>query len=595
MYEAGKLANTIHEMDRLKISILGISETWWPGAGECNTENKRFYYSGNNDRDHRRGVGVIVTKEIAGSVTDFVPYSDRTMLLKIRTKPLNINIIQVYAPTLDRGDDEMDKFYGEIKELLGLTKPHEINIIQGDFNAKIGSLQADQIVGPYGLGDRNHRGDRLVQFCQEENFKITNTWFSLPPRRLYTWRSPQDNKDNIVRNQIDFILINRRFGTSLKRVCTYPGADVPSDHVLLLASYKVKLSLVKRQQRKPQLAIEKLKNEEVRTTLQQKLNDGLARLRETIGEYQVDNIWDSLKKTMNSVSQNILGYRQSVPKNKWMTEEILRLMDERRKHKNVNPDQYSLLNSRIRSEIRKAKRKWLEQECQEIERLQQIHDTHREHKKLKEVAGIYKTKAPIVLVNDKNEIILEKDERRRMWEQYIRKLFQDSERTDLEINPAGESLSGPPITKEEIRKAIQLSKNNKAVGPDEVPAEIIKLIDDDNLSLLEVVFNKIYSTGSWVLATCIKSMQILGSIKTTVFKCRCPHTTQKEGGVLELSTRGSVFGLTSRRAFDPYYFALSRFCSSLITKRKNNEIRPRESAAFTAPRPTSSSPRRPLT
>ncbi|XP_060519890.1 uncharacterized protein LOC132698058 [Cylas formicarius] len=446
MYEAGKLANTIHGM-----------------------ENKRFYYSGNNDRDHRRGVGVIVTKEIAGSVTDFVPYSDRTMLLKIRTKPLNINIIQVYAPTLDRGDDEVDKFYGEIKELLGLTKPHEINIIQGDFNAKIGSLQADQIVGPYGLGDRNHRGDRLVQLCQEENFKITNTWFSLPPRRLYTWRSPQDNKENIVRNQIDFILINRRLGTSLKR----------------------------RQQRKPQLAIEKLKNEEVRTTLQQKLNDGLARLQETSGEYQVDNIWDSLKKTMNSVSQNILGYRQSVPKNKWMTEEILRLMDERRKHKNVNPDQYSLLNSRIRSEIRKAKRKWLEQECQEIERLQQIHDTHSEHKKLKEVAGIYKTKAPVVLVNDKNEIILEKDERRRMWEQYIRKLFQDSERTDLKINPVGESLSRPPITKEEIRKAVQLSKNNKAVGPDEVPAEIIKLIDDDNLSLLEVVFNKIYSTGRY--------------------------------------------------------------------------------------------------
>lgn len=69
----------IHELNRLNIAILRVSETWWPVSGECDTENKRFYYSDNNDK----GVGIIVTKEIA----EIIPYSDRTIQLKFLENP----------------------------------------------------------------------------------------------------------------------------------------------------------------------------------------------------------------------------------------------------------------------------------------------------------------------------------------------------------------------------------------------------------------------------------------------------------------------------------------------------------------------------
>jgi len=49
--------------------------------------------------------------------------------------------------------------------------------------------------------------------------KITNTYYKLPPRRFYTWKAPGDRPDNIIRNQIDYILINKRYGTWVKRVC----------------------------------------------------------------------------------------------------------------------------------------------------------------------------------------------------------------------------------------------------------------------------------------------------------------------------------------------------------------------------------------
>ncbi|XP_030754468.1 craniofacial development protein 2-like [Sitophilus oryzae] len=115
LFDAGKLANLTREMNRLSLDILGVAETWWPGVGECKVDNGVFFYSGNEDPKHRKGVGIVVTKEILKFVVDFVPYSDRTALLKLRARPSNLNIIQVYAPTPDSPDQEVERFYDEIK------------------------------------------------------------------------------------------------------------------------------------------------------------------------------------------------------------------------------------------------------------------------------------------------------------------------------------------------------------------------------------------------------------------------------------------------------------------------------------------------
>lgn len=108
LYEAGKLANTIKEMKRLNIDILGVSETFWSNSGKFQSDDKTIFYSGNDTRNHRKGVGIIVSKNVADSVTAFIPKSDRTMLLKINAKPFSMNIIQVYAPTTESSEEESD-------------------------------------------------------------------------------------------------------------------------------------------------------------------------------------------------------------------------------------------------------------------------------------------------------------------------------------------------------------------------------------------------------------------------------------------------------------------------------------------------------
>lgn len=171
-------------------------------------------------------------------------------LLKLQTTHRDLNIIQVYAPTNDKPDQEIEEFYNKIDEVMRLTKEGEITIIIGDFNAKIGRGVEGDSIGAYGLGERNGRGDRLVQFCVENNLLIANTFFKQHPRRLYTWRSPADREKKIVRNQIDFILLGVSFKRYMKSTRTYPGADIGSDHNPVVLDFRLKRFLrVKREKR----------------------------------------------------------------------------------------------------------------------------------------------------------------------------------------------------------------------------------------------------------------------------------------------------------------------------------------------------------
>lgn len=200
MYEPGKIHNTIKEMKRLNISILGISEMRWPGSGKVTVDDHIVYYSGEDSSKHKNGVAIVMAKETDKGVKNVVPFSDRILMVQIQSTTINVNILQVYAPTQDYEQEEIEKFYHDLEKVLAPTKKHDLNIIMGDFNAKIGEGEQEDIIGKYGLGIRNERGDMLASFCVEKQLVITNTIFKLPKRRLYTWKSPADTPERVVRN-----------------------------------------------------------------------------------------------------------------------------------------------------------------------------------------------------------------------------------------------------------------------------------------------------------------------------------------------------------------------------------------------------------
>ena len=136
--------------------------------------------------------------------------------MRLQAKPINITIIQVYAPTSSATDDVMDEFYNQLQDTLDTASKRDAVFVIGDFNAKIeaGHCHEEEkaVIGKFGLGERNKRGDNLVDFCISNDLIVANTLFQQHSRRLYTWQSP----DGKTRNQIDFNLVKRRWKSSVR-------------------------------------------------------------------------------------------------------------------------------------------------------------------------------------------------------------------------------------------------------------------------------------------------------------------------------------------------------------------------------------------
>ena len=92
-------------------------------------------------------------------------------------KPFNIAVIQVYAPTNNAEETEVERFYEDLQDLLELTPKKDVLFIIGDWNAKVGSQETPGVTGTFGLGMGNEARQRLIEFCQENALVIENTLF----------------------------------------------------------------------------------------------------------------------------------------------------------------------------------------------------------------------------------------------------------------------------------------------------------------------------------------------------------------------------------------------------------------------------------
>ncbi|GFR93643.1 craniofacial development protein 2-like [Elysia marginata] len=240
LFQCGKFENLVKEAELLKLDICGVSETRWTKSGHIDSENYRFVYSGSESHEH--GVGLLISKKLTMHMLGYLPVSKRNIVIKIQASPFNLAILQTYAPTSDYSDEDIDKYYEEVQDVLKEAKSSEVLIVMGDMNAKVGNQKLENIVGQHGLGKINDRGVKLTQFCSEYDLCIINTFFQHPLRRTYTWKSPGDRR----RNQIDYIMIKLRFKNSVKQCKTYPGADIESDHAPVVAKIQIKLKKLKK-------------------------------------------------------------------------------------------------------------------------------------------------------------------------------------------------------------------------------------------------------------------------------------------------------------------------------------------------------------
>ena len=90
--------------------------------------------------------------------------------VRFQGKPFNITVIQVYAPTSNAEEAEVEQFHEDLQDLLELTPKKDFII--GDWKAEVRSQETPGVTGKFGLGVQNEAGQRLIEFCQENTLVI---------------------------------------------------------------------------------------------------------------------------------------------------------------------------------------------------------------------------------------------------------------------------------------------------------------------------------------------------------------------------------------------------------------------------------------
>ena len=299
MFETSKCAQVIKEMQRYGISILGVSEMRWNSCGKLMVATgETVLYSGMDEgENHERGVGFILSKEAAQCLLEWEPVSERIIRARFNSRWQKVTILQCYAPTNEATEEVKDDFYDQLQMVLEQVPCRDVKIVMGDMNAKMGmdNTGREEVMGKHGArAEMNENGERWADFCQANELVVGGTLFPHKECHKRTWRSP----DGGVVNQIDHLAFSKRWRSSLQDVRAMRGADVGSDHHLLMAKVRLRIAKVRKgDSGRVRFEVSKLKDLEVRNAFKLALHnrfEGLQQLMEE-EELSVDDEWRQIE------------------------------------------------------------------------------------------------------------------------------------------------------------------------------------------------------------------------------------------------------------------------------------------------------------
>ena len=501
----GKEEVLINEMNRLEWNILGICEMRWKGTGEVTSEDgHKILYSGDKDKKIR-GVGFIIHKNTIKSVIEINPVSGRLITIRLSSKPQNVTIIQVYAPTSESSEEEIEEFYYSVQSAINRTPKKDIIIVQGDWNAKVGNDAHKEwydTVGKFSIGNMNERGLRLLEFAKQNQLVIANTLFNHKESRRTTWHSP----DGMTHNQIDYIMISKRFRTSIikNRTRSFLSPDIGSDHDLVMMTMKIKLmKQMKKGNGRIRYNVHNLRETHTREKYQLMLKNKFAPLIVS-EEEDVEKLASEFTKVMNETAEEVLGKQRQIKK-PWITNEILEQCDKRRKLKGdrfkneTKLDEYRKANRNTRKAIRSAKNQWVEEQVNELEKNMEKNNSRKAYDIIKKLTKERQSRINVI-ENKAGEILTNPDDVRNRWKEYCEELYNHKAITDKTLIGNMNEENGNeelPILRAEVEEAIRSLKRNKAPGIDNIQAELIKEGGSDMVEILLKICNLSLKTGLW--------------------------------------------------------------------------------------------------
>lgn len=404
--------------------------------------------------------------------------------------------------TVDSEEEDITSFYKDLETVLEELPKKDIKIISGDWNAKVGkgNESYENAMGRYGYGDRNERGEKLLEFALKHDMTICNTMFQQKDSRKWTWLAP----DGQHKNMIDLILIENRWKTSVRLCRTFQGADVSSDHSLVLCNIRVTLKWSRKKQYNKKKDLQALKNNAVRAEVRKKMEDGIKEV-----DFRNLNINERVTKLNTIMTQ---AAEETLPKvvrakKKWITEETLRLAQEKREERlralNSNDkSKYKKLCNEVRAHARKDKQEWIDGQCRDIEKHAGQGRTKEVYKLIKTVNNKWQPRQSAIK-NKEGKIVLDKESTRKRWTEYCSELYKDQDQENIvllqkleEMSPPARNDSMESILYEEVEQAIKRLKDNKSPGADEITAELIKSGGEELAKQIHEICKLVWESGT---------------------------------------------------------------------------------------------------
>ena len=503
LYQTGKMPQLVKEFDNYNLDILGVSEVRWTGTGKRRlASGHTIVFSRRSDDQHSEGVALLLNRKTEKALLEWKPFRSRLLKARFHSKYTKLSVLVCYAPTEDANAEVKDAFYDQLQTAVESVHAHDMLLILGDLNAKVESDNTgrEHVMGKHGIGTINDNGERLADFCEENNLLIGGTLFQHKHIHKTTWTSP----DGTTKNQIDHVIINRRWRSSLQDVRAYRGADVASDHTLVLAVVSLKLHRSKgREARQQRLDSGRLNESFTKQAFAVEVKNRF----QVLGEQQEMTI-DGFNQALREAGEKVLGFRRK-KKEEWIKEETWKKIDERRQTKekinNTRSERlkekhrsfYSELNNQVKRMTRADKKDYIEKLADEAEEAAGRNDLKTLYKINKQLNNGFKNCD--VPVKNKNGMVIEKEaEKLQRWKEHFESVLNRPDRPHLaDIQPADTDLDicTDPSSLEEVTAAIKAMKSGKAPGADGVTAEMLKADVNVTAPILTEIFKQIWEEG----------------------------------------------------------------------------------------------------
>ena len=366
----------------------------------------------------------------------------------------------------------------------------------------INNTGREKEMGRNGLGVMNENGELLADFCACNELIIGGTLF--PHRQCHkaTWMSP----DHLTENQIDHVVVRQRWKSSLEDVRVRRGADIGSDHHLVVAKLRIKLAAKKRQKNpRVKFDVQKLRTPEIKNSFQLAVHNRFQALEIENTEATVTQSWSNIRNATVGACEEVLG-RPPTNRKPWISDETWQRVEERRKMKEAlnqartrlqrqtAANNYNKVAKEVKIALRKDKRTFHNELADIAEEAAGKGDLKALYETTRILSG--RKSNPNRPIKDKTgQLLTSIDDQLTRWKEHFEDILNRPPPQNPPVLEPGPDLNIPTneISRQEVLKALGALKNGKATGVDNIPAEALKEGGDVIVDRLHQLLNLVWT------------------------------------------------------------------------------------------------------